>query len=288
MYRIRTLIVLVPLLILARNANAQNANMSTETVPVSTQWVLDAVGSAGRSAVASVYMVTCPRTGLKGTGFLIRSGQIITCDHVIEGNQPADIQATSSFGRNVHFAKVIADPNKDLAILIPTEKLKGGLELGSDDSLAVGTAVDTWGFPYSYNGPSPLLSVGYLSGFAAYYGDSTRTTIVKHLVVNGAFNPGNSGGPLFASNKDIVIGIVVSKLAPITPFQLSAIKVLAENHSGVTFTATDGQGHQKVLVESQIVADMLQYFHDLTQVMIGEAISVSELRAFLAANGIKQ
>lgn len=181
----------------------------------------------------------------------------------------------------------VADPARDLAILTPTEKLAGGLTLGLDDTVAVGTAVSTWGFPLGYNGPAPLLSVGYLSGFIAYRKDTASTDILKHLVVNGAFNPGNSGGPLFASNDNRVIGIVVSKHAPITPFHVSAIKALAENRSGVTFTATDDKGKQTVFVESQIVADLLQYFRNLAQVMIGEAISVSELKAFLAEKRIK-
>ena len=114
--------------------------------------------------------------------------------------------------------------------------------------------------------------------------DKLGTKILKRLVVNGAFNPGNSGGPLFRSNDNKVIGIVVSKHAPITRFHESALKALAENQTGVVFTATDERGNKKTFVESQIVADLLFYFRKLTQVMIGEAISVSELKNFLRDN----
>jgi hypothetical protein len=53
------------------------------------------------------------------------------------------------------------------------------------------------------------------------------------------------------------------------------------------FTATDNLGNQKNFVESQIVADLLIYFRDLTQVMIGEAISINELKSLLDEKKIK-
>jgi len=49
---------------------------------------------------------------------------------------------------------------------------------------------------------------------------------------------------------------------------------------------SNNEGNEKLLIESQIVAELLQYFRDLTQVMIGEAISISELKAFLYENDI--
>jgi len=66
--------------------------------------------------------------------------------------------------------------------------------------------------------PAPLLSVGYLAGFMDH---PIRSKPPKHLAMNGAFNPGNSGGPLFKSNEDKVIGIVVSKHAPISKSHVS-------------------------------------------------------------------
>jgi S1-C subfamily serine protease len=256
-------------------------------IPLSTRWLLDAAGEAGRAAITSVYMITCSKTESKGTGFLLGSGLIVTCNHVIQGNQGSDIQAHSPFGRVIAFTKMVVDTDRDLALLTPTEKLQGGLDLGDDDSLAVGTAVSTWGFPLGYNGPAPLLSVGYLSGFMAYRKSQTTNDTLKHLVVNGAFNPGNSGGPLFVSGENHVVGIVVSKHAPISQYHESAIQALAKNETGVVFTAADSAGKKTQFVESQIVAGLLDYFRSLTQVMIGEAISVNELKAFLDSQGIK-
>lgn len=265
---------------------AQTGNKMEENIPVATQWLLNAAGDTGRSAIKSVYLVVCTKTSQKGTGFLLRSGQVITNEHVVRGCQAADIFGISSFGERVLFSKTSTDTTRDLAVLFPQKKLDGGLTLSSSDKgLSVGTAVSTWGFPLGYNGPAPLLSVGYLSGYKA---EMKGNISVKHLIVNGAFNQGNSGGPLFQATDNKVIGVVVSKHAPINQFQLSALNALANNKSGVVFTATDEKGNQIQFVESQLVADLLEYFRSLTQVMIGEAISVSELHTFLNEQGIKE
>jgi len=250
-------------------------------MPISTQWVLDAVGETGRSAVNSVCMIVCPKISSKGTGFLLKNGWIVTNQHVIQGCSIAEIFAKTPFGDTITFSKLVIDVHRDLALLFPSKKLEGGLSLGSDYDLPVGSVVSTWGYPLGYNGPAPILSVGYLAGFAE---SRVGTKTLKRLVVNGAFNPGNSGGPLFRSNDDRVIGIVVSKHAPITKFHESALKALARNQTGVVFTAIDERGNRKTFVESQIVADLLFYFRKLTQVMIGEATSVSELKNFLNEN----
>jgi len=123
-----------------------------------------------------------------------------------------------------------------------------------------------------------LLTVGYLSGFAA---ETVKDSPIRHLVVNGAFNPGNSGGPLFQCQDDKVIGIVVSKHAPITPFLQSTLDALSKNPSGFIYTATDEGGNKKKFSEAQIVAELLSYFREMTQVVIGKAIDVAELKDFL-------
>lgn len=287
MFKLISVVIFFNLLLNGYNISfAQTENKMEENIPVATKWLLDAAGETGRSAIKSVYLVVCTKTSQKGTGFLLSSGQVITNEHVIRGGEAADIFAVSSFGEKVLFNKLSTDTIRDLAVLFPQKKLDGGLTLiSSDKSLSVGTAVSTWGFPLGYNGPAPLLSVGYLSGYRA---EMKGETSVKHLIVNGAFNPGNSGGPLFQASDNKIIGVVVSKHAPITQFHLSALNALANNKSGVVFTATDEKGNQIQFVESQIVADLLEYFRSLTQVMIGEAISVSELRAFLNEQGIKE
>jgi len=122
--------------------------------------------------------------------------------------------------------------------------------------------------------------MGYVAGYVPRKaGDRT----VKHLVINGAFNPGNSGGPLLLDGDNRVVGIVVTKWTLFSPDIETAIFGL--NHSpsngisNVTQTLPDGT--KRNLSNEQVTAMALQQFYEVAQVMIGEAISVSKLKAFL-------
>ena len=247
-------------------------------VPASTKWTLDAAGDTGRSSVNSVYMIVCPATGSKGSGFLLDNGLIVTNEHVVRGCSNNQIVAVSAYGAEIRISQTWIDVNRDLAILRPVIALDGGLEFADTSDLQVGESVTTWGYPLGYNGPAPLLSVGYLAGFTSHDMGATQK---KHLVVNGAFNRGNSGGALFRASDNKIIGIVVSKHAPISAYHQQAIEALAQNSSGVIFTSTNDNGDSKNFVESQIVAELLTHMRSLTQVMIGEAVAVEELISML-------
>ena len=221
--------------------------MSRDSLPISTRWLLDAVGDVGRSAISSVYMIVCPQTGQKGTGFLIRSGHVITNWHVVEGSSIESLRALSSRGVEVGFSELIEDRSRDLAALLPNETINGGLNISTEDP-RVGVQVSTWGYPLGYNGPAPLLTIGYMSGFNEIR--ASNNSIVKHFVVNGAFNPGNSGGPLFVSGQDTVVGVVVSKHAPIPRTLHSALQALASNRSGMQYTGQDAQGNTEIFGSS--------------------------------------
>jgi len=251
-----------------------------DDIPVSTQWTRDAVASQRQEqAVDSVYMITTADS--KGSGFLLENGLIITNGHVIEGSPPEGITAISSRGRMIGISDVTLGTRRDLAVLKPVQELEGGLSLANSDGIDVGSRVETWGFPLGHSGPSPLLSVGYLSGY-----DRSETG-VKQLIVNGAFNNGNSGGALFSDGSDEVIGVVVAKHAPLTPFQRNAMNALSNNTgTGVVYSANDAAGNETQFTQSQLIADILQGFQQLTQVMIGYAIDSQELRQMLDERGI--
>jgi S1-C subfamily serine protease len=259
---------------------AQKQPNDKAQVPVSTQWVLDAAGPVQRTAINSVYLLVCAKTSKKGTAFLLKDGVMVTDNHVVEGCEARDLLATSPMGEPVAFLNLVTDRNRDLALLRPERRLQGGLELGSDVSPNVGTAVTTWGFPLIYNGPAPLLSVGYVAGYnPAHIGQAT----VKHIVVNGAFNPGNSGGPLLVAADNKVIGIVVWKMRLIPEWVPTLISGLGNSSAKVCCAATITlpDGTRKGVSDGEAASLVLQEFYNTTQVMIGEATSVSELRAFL-------
>ncbi len=250
-------------------------------VPVDTQWTLDAAGVLQRSAIRSVLLLVCPKTAKKGTGFLIAGSKIVTAAHVVDGCDAADLQGTTPLNAAVQFSKLIRDENRDLAVLVPTVALDGGLELGSDTNVPLGKAVTTWGFPLIYNGPAPLLSVGYVSG---YYGAAIGGRTVKHMVVNGAFNPGNSGGPLFVAGDNKVVGIVVWKrIAFSDQVQVAIDGFRGPNGAslGGRFSIRQPDGTSKGVTDEYVIAAVLEEFYTKVQVDIGEAVSVSELRTFL-------
>lgn len=250
------------------------------TVPVATTWTLEALDAPQRTAVKSVLLIECQRARHKGTGFLLKSGTVVTAFHVVDGCERTDLSARSPMGRTISFAAVEADRNRDLAILRPNEHLEGGLELGKDVEPPPEAKVKTWGFPLRYEGAAPILSMGYVAGYVSRRaGDRT----VKHLIVNGAFNPGNSGGPLILERDNSVVGIVVSKWTLFSPSIEEAIKGFHHPQAsmGGTFSETLADGTTRGISDQEVIARVLQEFYEDSQVMIGEAISVSELRAFL-------
>lgn len=249
-----------------------------DTIPTAVQWTLDAAGPTQRSAIKSVFLLYCPKTQMKGTGFLLSDGLVVTNNHVVEGCAAGEVRANPFGAQEFGFEKMATDKDVDLAVLRPSKHLSGGLELGSDQDPPLGTSVNTWGFPLIYNGPAPLLSVGYVAG---YVKDGESGKEVKHIVVNGAFNPGNSGGPLFRANDSKVIGVVVAKFHLYPSFVKDSIAALSNNKFGVMYNARDEHGNPTQVSEAQVVAVILEQFYKTTQVMIGEAISVSELRGFL-------
>jgi len=250
-------------------------------IPISAQWTLDAAGPVQRSAITSVILLECPKNFSKGTSFVIKGGIVATASHVVEGCEAGNLRGTTSIGATVKFSKLIADPIRDVALLLPIEEVGKGLELASNRSLPLGKGVTTWGFPLIYNGPAPILSVGYVSG---YYAASVPGGNVRHIIVNAAFNPGNSGGPVFAVDDDKVIGIVVWKSIAFSQNVATAIEGFRKPGGismGGRFSRTLADGTTVSVTDQEVIAAVLEEFYRKVQVNIGEAVSVSELRAFI-------
>jgi len=242
---------------------------------VAAQWLAANRGQIDISPIDHTYLIYCQKTGNKGSGWLVSSGELLTNEHVVKGEEAGGIVAISSSGAQVRMRKCVVDPQRDLAALVPMEKIGGGLSLNSSEDPKIGERVHAWGFPFDHIGPIPLFLEGCLSGFRSHNGQ-------KRYIVNGAFNPGNSGGPLFRSGSNDVIGVVVAKRNFILPpFFESALDAMEKNSTGVVYTAKDGQGNSRNFVESQIVAELLRFYRTQTQVMLGEAIATSEVVAFL-------
>jgi S1-C subfamily serine protease len=137
-------------------------------IPISTKWLIDSVGETGRNLIINIFMIICPKANSKGTGFLYKSGHMITNWHVVKDCPANEIVAISCNNEQIKFTKVITDEGKDLALLTPDKKLNGGLEFDNSGEIKPGIQISTWGYPLGYNGPAPLLSVGYISGFKVH------------------------------------------------------------------------------------------------------------------------
>ena len=252
----------------------------TSQIPTSVDsaLILDAAGPEQRKSLGAIYLVVCPGVGA-GTGFLLESGVIVTNAHVVGTCNQETLLAITAQNQAIHFDKVISDTSRDLALLTPKAPQQGGLKLAVRDNPVPGTTVSTWGYPLLYNGASPLLSVGYVSGYRV---DSSSGKSVKHIVVNGAFNHGNSGGPLLVSHSNEVVGIVVLTYHFYPPEVKQIIDALANQEYGlIVGTRRKPDGTIEQLSEAKVTAMVLGEFYQKTQVMIREAIAASELKAFM-------
>jgi hypothetical protein len=262
-------------------ATALLAQPTTVPTSVDAKMVLDAAGPAQRQSLTAIYLIACPGVGF-GSGFLLAGGIIATNSHVTATCTETNLYGISTENKRVSFSRVIKDPNRDLALLIPTEHLTGGLKLSAQENLTPpGVPVTTWGYPFGYNGTSPLLSVGYIAGFRAVPWDDRSGKTTKHIIVNGAFNHGNSGGPLLTAQDNKVIGIVVLTFNFYPRGLKNLIDKMSEEKSGMQWTMTQLDGTTKNVSEAQITAAILNEFYEKTQVVIGEAVAVSELAALI-------
>jgi serine protease Do len=141
-----------------------------------------------------------------GSGVLISNdGKVLTAAHVV---QTADVASVEFSDGQEIIARVIgSDVQSDVALLQLKEMPKGvtPATLGDSDKMEVGDQIFVIGAPY---GISQTLSVGHLSG-RHRLNTNSQSTSVEFLQTDAAINTGNSGGPMFDMQGN-VIGIVSS------------------------------------------------------------------------------
>jgi len=141
-----------------------------------------------------------------GSGFIInKNGTIITNNHVI--NNAEDIVV--KVGDKEYEAKVLGtDPYSDLAILkIETNEKLTPVKFGNSDKARVGDWVIAIGNPFGLGG---TVTSGIIS---ARNRDINLTRYDDFIQTDASINQGNSGGPLFNLDGD-VIGINTAIIAP--------------------------------------------------------------------------
>jgi serine protease Do len=145
-----------------------------------------------------------------GSGFVVdaKEGLIVTNNHVIEGAD--EIVANFNDGSKLKVDKVLGrDSKTDLALLkvTPGKKPLAAATFGSSDSIKVGDWVMAIGNPFGLGGS---VTLGIIS---AKQRDINSGPYDDFLQTDAAINKGNSGGPLFNMDGE-VIGVNTAIISP--------------------------------------------------------------------------
>jgi serine protease Do len=141
-----------------------------------------------------------------GSGFIIdKNGTVITNNHVIQNAEDILVKV----GSKEYKAKVIgADPYADLAVLkMQTKDVFIPVSFGDSDKARVGDWVVAIGNPFGLGG---TVTAGIIS---ARNRDINLTRYDDFIQTDASINQGNSGGPLFNLNGEVV-GINTAIIAP--------------------------------------------------------------------------
>ena len=133
-----------------------------------------------------------------GSGFIIDpKGIVVTNNHVIQGAEDIIVRVN---GEDEFKAKVIgADPLSDIAVLqIEAEETFTPVKFGDSDKARIGDWVIAIGNPFGLGGTvtSGIISARNRSIGLSRYEDYIQT--------DASINSGNSGGPLFDMNGDVI------------------------------------------------------------------------------------
>ncbi len=148
---------------------------------------------------------TAETTSSLGSGVLVnQSGRILTAAHVVDKATSIEVEFAGGNKTSGHIVWV--EPLLDLAMIqaadVPGTAVSVALANTSD--YHIGEQVMVIGAPF---GVSHSLSVGYLSGIRDGRSLPDKTIAPRLLQTDAAINQGNSGGPMFNLNGE-VIGIV--------------------------------------------------------------------------------
>jgi len=146
------------------------------------------------------------RSEALGSGFVIsEDGYIVTNNHVIDGADEIEIEFFS--GQRLKAKIVGTDPKTDLALLkVESDKPLEFVSFGNSDLMRVGDWVMAMGNPL---GQGFSVSAGIVSA----RGRELSGTYDDYLQTDAAINRGNSGGPLFNMDGQ-VIGVNTAILSP--------------------------------------------------------------------------
>jgi serine protease Do len=133
----------------------------------------------------------------EGSGFIVSpDGYILTNAHVVENADEVTVKTTD---RREYTAKVVGvDEQSDVAVLKIDAKNLPTVQLGDPDKLRPGEWVVAIGSPFGFENS---VTAGIVSATSRAMPGGNYTPFIQTDV---AVNPGNSGGPLFNMNGEVV------------------------------------------------------------------------------------
>ncbi len=141
------------------------------------------------------------RTVSMGSGFIIdSSGYIATNYHVISGADEIKIRLSDN---KEYSAKTVGtDPSTDLALLkIDVDKKLNYVDFGDSEKSKIGDWVIAIGNPFSLGS---TVTTGIISASGRDVNESASGLVHDFIQIDAALNKGNSGGPLFNLNGEVI------------------------------------------------------------------------------------
>jgi S1-C subfamily serine protease len=210
-----------------------------------------------------------------GSGFIVhKKGIVITANHVVVSDAShTKVRFYDESEKNC--SNILHRDNKhDFAILQIEGNNYQTVNLGSHLTIKEGNEVYFCGYPLSSS--QHITSHGIVS--ALFNEDSTRI-----IQIDGSINSGNSGGPLFDMN-DEVIGIITEKAGGVHERLLSLAHNLRENYGNVSVTEPSLYNDDKINFPHQnsILAELIIILHKYTNIGIGYAYSIEYAKRALS------
>lgn len=139
------------------------------------------------------------RPGGEGSGFIVSSdGYVLTNAHVVDGAEEVTVRLTD---RREYTAKIIGvDKPSDVAVIKIDAKNLPVVRIGDPSKLRPGEWVIAIGSPFGFDNS---VTAGIVSATARPL-PGGETNYVNFIQTDVAVNPGNSGGPLFNMNGEVV------------------------------------------------------------------------------------
>jgi len=147
-----------------------------------------------------------------GSGFVLtEDGYIVTNHHVVADADEGTVVVQFYSGEEYPAAIVGTDSMNDIALLKIEAKGLQTVTVGDSDEVEVGETVEAIGNPLG--DLTFTMTAGYISALDREI--DTDGTVINMLQTDAAINSGNSGGPLFDMNGNI-IGVTTAKVSGTT------------------------------------------------------------------------